>query len=341
MVCSSFHFSTTPGIASRGSIIHTPTIGGLLKYASRLTTALLLGGALALTAGTDLSKAIKDKDLGKAKACMAAGEKVNELDKWGWTPLHWAVYNQFLPGTEFLLTSGADPNVQAEQSVKSLAKGATPLVIAGYYGLADHAALLMKKGAKPELADANGKTALTFARQYQFTEVEEVITGKVSKANFGAGVNDAHLAGTYPKVMLEPFTTTPEIAKDYTAAVRQCEEGAMFVLKSRKGFEQAELAGEGKTAEAGTLLVKVQITELRIASAAARMWAGAFAGNSYVRAKVTLVDPASGKVEREQLLTTENNAMGAAWTMGASDRSIPKDLGAIIGGYLITVAGQQ
>ena len=51
--------------------------------------------------------------------------------------------------------------------------------------------------------------------------------------------------------------------------------------------------------------------------------------------------PGLTKAEREQLLTTENNAWGAAWTMGSSDRSIPKDMGAIIAGYILTVGAKK
>jgi hypothetical protein len=113
------------------------------------------------------------------------------------------------------------------------------------------------------------------------------------------------------------------------------------VLTDRKGFDKASMRVEGQALDRSTLLVKVEVTELRITSGAARFWVGAMAGNSYVHAKVTLVDGASGKVEREQLLTTENNAWGAAWTAGSTDRSIPRDMGAIIAGYVITVGGKK
>ena len=177
----------------------------------RLAALLFLGGSLAISAaapaaGTGLSEAASAGDLEQVKARLAAGEDVNGFDKWGWTPLMWAVYDRHLALTEFLLERGADPNLQAQRSRRALAKGATPLIIA---------------------------------------------------------------------------------------------------------------------------------------SSAARFWGGVLAGRSYVHASVRLVDAASGKVEREQLLRTENSAWGATYTMGSTDSSLPMDMGRIIAGYVLTVAGRQ
>lgn len=329
----------------------------MTTFAKR-TAILVLCGSLSVFGGTKLSKAVIADNLNDVKECIKSGESVNEIDKWGWTPLMWAVYNRNLVMTDYLLANGADPNIQAEKAYGSLTKGATALVIAGYYGLEDQAESLVNKGAKVGITDGNGKTAMDYAKQYEFTGVASILARKggtssgstksaassdssTTKIDLGKGVDGTALGKVYSKVVLEEFTTTKEIAKDYLSSVVDCQTSALGVLSERKGFEKASLKTDGQALDRSTLLVKVEVTELRITSSAARFWAGAMAGSSYVHARVKLVDGATGKVEREQLLTTENNAWGASWTGGSSDRSIPKDMGAIIAGYVITVAGKK
>lgn len=330
-----------------------------MKGLARLTAILIVSSSLSLFGGTKLSRAVIADNLQDVKECLKSGENINEIDKWGWTPLMWAVYNRYFPITEYLLANGADPNVQAERAYGSMAKGVTPLVVAAYYGLERETSALVGKGAKVEIADGKGMTAMDYARQYEFHAVINILGRKggagngasragvsssvtsTTKVELGPGVDGSALGKAYSKVVLEEFTTTKEIAQDYLSSVRECQMSALDVLTDRKGFEKAAMRVEGQALDRSTLLVKVEVTELRITSGAARFWVGAMAGNSYVHAKVTLVDGATGKVEREQRLTTENNAWGAAWTGGSTDRSIPRDMGAIIAGYVITVGGKK
>jgi ankyrin repeat protein len=144
---------------------------------SWLTAILILGGSLSLSAGTKLSKAVIANDLAAIKACVAAGEKVNELDKWGWTPLLWATYYRALPAAEYLLKQGADPNLVATKEYNNIAKAASPLIVAAYYGLDDFVRLLVSKGAKRDLEDNKGMTAAAYAKQYHFAEVEQILAG--------------------------------------------------------------------------------------------------------------------------------------------------------------------
>ena len=332
-----------------------------MNHVSRIAAVLILGGALALSAGTPLSKAAQNGDFDRVKELVNGGEQVNERDKWGWTPIMWSVYYKYFPITEFLLSKGADPNLQTEKSSGSIAVGATPLLIAAYYGMDDQADLLVSKGAKPEIADANGKTPLAFATEFSFTGVIEALNkaGKPAVAAAAApgapattatdagavaattAASSSKLSKPYTKLVVAPFLCAPEITKDYPTALGECQANALAVLRSKKGFERVDLKEEGKTPDETTLVATVQITEMRITSGAARFWVGAMAGSSYVKAKVTLVDPVTGKVEREQVLNTENNAFGAAWTGGSSDRSIPKDMGAIVAAFIITTTYGQ
>lgn len=315
-----------------------------------LALAFVLGVSLTLHAGPGLIKAATKGKLDAVKEKLEAGENINEPDSYGWTPLMWASYYQHLPVLAFLLEKGADPNIQATAGNGQIANGATALIIATYYGKEDLVSALVAKKANVNIADASGNTAANYAQQYNFATISDILakgTGgaaaaaKATVASLGAGVDATPLPKAYTTVVLEEFTAKKEITTDYSYAVTDCQTNALAVILQKKGFEKAAMATAGKTYDDTTLLVRVEITELRITSGAARFWVGAMAGSSFVHAKVTLVDAASGMVEREQLLTTENNAWGAAWTMGSSDRSIPKDMGAIIAGYILTVGGKK
>ena len=86
-----------------------------------------------------------------------------------------------------------------------------------------------------------------------------------------------------------------------------------------------------------SIFVDMKVVDMRIASAQARFWGGAFAGNSYMDVLLELRDADSARIVHKKVLSTMNNAMGAAWTFGASDRSLPSDLGTLMGEYIFRI----
>jgi hypothetical protein len=50
-----------------------------------------------------------------------------------------------------------------------------------------------------------------------------------------------------------------------------------------------------------------------------------------------LKDADSEVVVRKKVLSTTNNAFAAAWSFGSSDRSLPSDLGTLIGEYIFRI----
>lgn len=140
-----------------------------------LLLILLAGLAACASSATKLSRDAIDGNLAGVKKRVKAGNDVNEFDKWGWTPLHWAVYYRSLPVTKFLLENGADPNIQTTEAYGSMKAGSTPLMITAYYGLPDFAELLLKHGARTNVADDNGITAIDYAKRYQYTKVIELL----------------------------------------------------------------------------------------------------------------------------------------------------------------------
>jgi hypothetical protein len=64
---------------------------------------------------------------------------------------------------------------------------------------------------------------------------------------------------------------------------------------------------------------------------------GAWAGKSYIDIQLKLVDASKGTVIKEIVIATYNNPAGAGWSGGATDQSMPADMGRIISAYLSTV----
>jgi hypothetical protein len=143
---------------------------------------LILAASAALQAGTPLSKSVIDGNLNIVQNRVQLGENVNEYDKWGWTPLHWAVYYKYEAITEFLLEKGADPNLPITKAYGSIKPQATPLIISGYYGTLNLAQLLLKKGALVDLKDQAGMKAADYAKQYEFTDVYDLLTRPAAPA---------------------------------------------------------------------------------------------------------------------------------------------------------------
>jgi len=140
-----------------------------------LLIILLAGLSACSSSATKLSSDAINGDLARVKERVSAGINVNEYDKWGWTPLHWAVYYRSLAVTEFLLENGADPNLKTTAAWGSMKAGCTPLIISAYYGLPNFAEPLLKHGAKVGLADNTGLTAMHYAKQYQYRNFIELL----------------------------------------------------------------------------------------------------------------------------------------------------------------------
>jgi uncharacterized protein len=146
----------------------------------RLLAALLLVIAAAqfAYAGNGLSRAAVNGDLQEVQERVQGGEKVNEIDKWGWTALMWAVYYGNFPVTKYLLDNGADPNIKTQESYGNYLPGTTALILAASYGHADAIAALLAKKADASVRDRKGKRALDYAKEYEFDKCAALLDGK-------------------------------------------------------------------------------------------------------------------------------------------------------------------
>jgi hypothetical protein len=144
------------------------------------------------------------------------------------------------------------------------------------------------------------------------------------------------LANRYSTLVFQRFTAETQISTDYPTALSECESAAMAAVISKNLFGAVEKEKDGVKYN-NALLVKGSVVDMRIVSGAARFWAGPMAGTSDMRVQLTFRDAATGAVVREKLLSSANNPWGASWTYGSSDRSLPADMGRIIGEYIAAI----
>ena len=139
---------------------------------------LVLTSAGAAQAGNALSRAAIAGDITAVETRVRAGEKVNDIDKWGWTALHWAVYYGNSGVAQWLLERDADPNVKTEAEYGPFLPGTTPLIMAAYYGHDNIAEALVKKKADAGVVDRKGKKAIDYAHEYSFETVVALLEKK-------------------------------------------------------------------------------------------------------------------------------------------------------------------
>jgi ankyrin repeat protein len=100
---------------------------------------------------------------------IALGADVN---KPGWTPLHYAATNGHLTTMELLLDEHAYIDAASPN-------GTTPLMMAARYGTAEAVKLLLGAGADPGLKNDQGLSAIDFAHRASRTEAAELIAAAI------------------------------------------------------------------------------------------------------------------------------------------------------------------
>lgn len=144
------------------------------------------------------------------------------------------------------------------------------------------------------------------------------------------------LSTKYDTLLFSAFTAKAEISKDYPEAADTLQHSMMTALETEKQFKEVNTNDQNKpSTDSKTLLIKADITELRIVGGAARMWGGVFAGSSGVELDLQLIDGTTNKVIRKEKMSSWNNAWAASWTGGTSDTSILDDMGKILARYIV------
>jgi uncharacterized protein len=98
-----------------------------------------------------------------------------DVNKTGWTPLHYAATNGHLAMIELLLDQNA--YIDAESP-----NGTTPLMMAAHYGSPAAVKLLLDAGADPRLKNQLGLSAIDFANQANRQDAAQLIAAQVRSA---------------------------------------------------------------------------------------------------------------------------------------------------------------
>lgn len=148
-------------------------------------------------------------------------------------------------------------------------------------------------------------------------------------------------ASTFETVLYKEFTRAPTPESEAEPWVLEvCRDSSIAYVKEKGSFKQVDKYREGAPT-ASTAFVEAELQVIRIVSGSKRFWFGAFAGRSYMKMKVRLVDAASGKVVAEQEMEGAPNAMGSAWTFGRTDQALPAAMGGLIGQFVLANAGNK
>jgi hypothetical protein len=159
---------------------------------------------------------------------------------------------------------------------------------------------------------------------------------EASSATFQSVQQAKPLKVHFSNILFKEIKTTDVIKKDYPEALADFETSVIAHLRSKKAYSRVEHSS-GNTPTDKSLLVGLTISDMRIASFGARFWGGPLAGNSFMNIELELADAASGKTLRTETISSGNSSMAASWNFGASDRSLPSDMGIIVAEYIYTV----
>ena len=144
------------------------------------------------------------------------------------------------------------------------------------------------------------------------------------------------LAKPYANLVIADFTATDEILRDYPDDLKACRDAAVAALV--KGGKYRSVGTAAAAAKSGpTLIVKTNVPQMRVVGFNARFWGGAFAGNSEMQLELAFTDKKTGTEMGHKTLASNVNVMGATWSFGASDRSLPTDMGNIMAEYIQAV----
>ena len=112
----------------------------------------------------------------KGQADLAAKliAKKADVNKTGWTPLHYAASAGQVEIINLLLENSAYIDAESPNNT-------TPLMMAARYGSIDSVKLLLEQGADPNLKNQQGLTALNFAEQGKRPDAVDAIASRTKK----------------------------------------------------------------------------------------------------------------------------------------------------------------
>ena len=168
----------------------------------------------------ELHSAIRNNDLGLARALIEAGACVNAQDEHLSTPLHNA---RSIEAAQLLISGGACVNASDEG-------GQTPLHELAFMELPDVAIFFIRNGADHTIVDRNGNTALAVAslefrdRVYRVIDIRERVHRVLDRNT------------PFPRSIFDGLGTPlpPELDAIYRAALRRDEKLVVELLDAHR-----------------------------------------------------------------------------------------------------------
>ena len=142
----------------------------------------------------------------------------------------------------------------------------------------------------------------------------------------------------YENIVFRSVTAAPEVPNP-DSAMLDCSQSAMDHLQSKNAYKRVTKKATVSYPEP-TLFVDLRLVDLRLVSGAARFWGGALSGRSHMKVMVKLTD-VQGRVVAEQELFGAPNAYGSAYSFGSSDRELPKNMGILVGDFVLAHTGRK
>ena len=117
----------------------------------------------------------------------------------------------------------------------------------------------------------------------------------------------------------------------------ESQQAVVQALTDSKLFDSVQSVGTGDKA-VPSIIVQGELTRLRIVGGGARFWLGAMAGKSEMSVHVKLTDASTGSIISERDINEDSNPSTGAWTVGATDRVLPLQVGNLIADLVINTA---
>lgn len=138
----------------------------------------------------------------------------------------------------------------------------------------------------------------------------------------------------YTRLLVSEIEASPELKSTYDQQLKTYQSTLIASLKNTNKFNDVQENYVPDSVVNGALIVKPLLKDMRIAGGAARFFAGAMAGSSYMYIELSLIDSGNQAVLRKEELSSANNPFAAAWTSGATDQSLPSDMAEITAKYV-------
>jgi len=133
---------------------------------------------------------------------------------------------------------------------------------------------------------------------------------------------------------LEPMGMSEAVAADARKVKVSEEVGLKLEARLRPLLDEWNTRDRAG-GNARTLVIKPSIASMHVVSAAARFWAGALSGDSYIDIDLTLVEKETGALIGNQRINRNSNAFAGAWSVGSTDRNLTDYIVDIAYQYLV------